>query len=105
MEIKTLEQALKLQKDLTTRLTQSLVSQRMGKMLAIEVMLKEKEQLVALAEAEVETAIKERDVAVSRWDERVAQRKANVSKLQGELSDLKKQLAERKDASKDVKTG
>ena len=105
MEIKTLEQALKLQKDLTTRLTQSLVSQPTGKMPVIEVLLKEKEQLLARAQTEVDNAIKERDVAVSRWDERVAQRKASATKLQGELNDLKKQLAERNDPSKDRKTG
>lgn len=105
MDIKTLEQALKLQNDLTTRLTQSLVSQRTGKMPAIEVLLKEKEQLLARAQMEVEAAIKERDAAVSRWDERVAQRKASVTKLQEEMNDLKKQLAKRKDTSKDRATG
>jgi hypothetical protein len=105
MDIKTLEQALKLQNDLTTQLTQSQVSQRTGTMPAIEVILKEKEQLVARAQAEVETAIKERDAAVGRWDERVAQRKANVAKLQKEMNDLKEQLAERKDTSKDRATG
>ena len=105
MDIKTLEQALKLQHDLTTRLTQSLVSQRTGKMPAIEVILKEKEQLLARTQAEVESAIKERDAAVSRWDEHVAQRKASVAKLQREMKDFKVQLAERKDTSKDSKTG
>jgi peptidoglycan hydrolase CwlO-like protein len=57
------------------------------------VLLKEKEQLLVSAQAEVEAAIKERDSAVSRWDERVEQRKARVVKLQGEMKDLKKQLA------------
>lgn len=57
------------------------------------------------AQAEVETAIKERDMAASRWDERVTQRKASVVKLKGELNDLKKQLAERNDPSKDRKAG
>ena len=51
------------------------------------------------AQAEVETAIKERDMAASRWDERVAQRKVSIVKLKGELNDLKKQLAERNDPS------
>ena len=61
--------------------------------------------MLARAQAEVETAIKERDAAVSRWDERVAQRKASVVKLQRELNDLKEQLSERKGPSKDRKTG
>ena len=94
MDIKTLEQALKLQNDLATRLTQSMVSLRMGKMPSIDMTLKEKEQWVARAQAEVETAVKERDEAISRWDKRVTQRKASVVKLQGELKDLKNQLAE-----------
>ncbi|MBL0037410.1 MAG: hypothetical protein IPP36_00470 [Nitrosomonadales bacterium] len=101
MDIKTLEQALKLQNDLTARLTQSMVAQRTGKVPAIKVTLKEKEELVTRAQAEVETAIKERDAAVSRWNERVAQRKANVVKLQKELDDLKEQLVERNDPPKD----
>ena len=104
MNIKTLEQALKLQNDLATRLTHSLVSGTAGKVPPIEVLAKEKEQSVVRAQAEVETAIKERDMAASRWDERVAQRKASVVKLKGELNDLKKQLAERNDPSKVRKT-
>ena len=71
----------------------------------IEVLVKEKEQSVVRVQAEVETAIKERDMAASRWDERVTQRKASVVKLKGELNDLKKQLAERNDPSKDRKAG
>lgn len=105
MNIKTLEQALKLQNDLATRLTHSLVSGTAGKVPSIEVLVKEKEWSVVRAQAEVETAIKERDMAASRWDERVTQRKASVVKLKGELNDLKKQLAERNDPSKDRKAG
>ena len=105
MNIKTLEQALKLQNDLATRLTHSLVSGTAGKVPPIEVLVKEKEQSFVRAQAEVETAVKERDIAVSRWDERVAQRKVSVVKLQGELNDLKKQLDERNDPSKVRKAG
>lgn len=105
MDIKTLEQALKLQNDLTARLTQNMVLQRTGKMPNIELTLKEMEQLIARTQAEVEIAIKERDVAISRWDERIALRKASVAKLKEELNDLKKQLMERNDPSKNKKTG
>lgn len=105
MDIKTLEQALKLQSDLTARLTQSMESQRKGKMPAIETLYKEKEQMVASAKVEVETAIKERDTAVNRWDERVTQKKAAVAKLQSELKDLKEKLAEQKNTPKDKKPG
>jgi len=105
MNIKTLEQALKLQNDLATRLTHSLISGTAGKVPPIEVLIKEKEQSVARAKVEVETAIKERDSAVNRWDERIAQRKASVVKLQKELNDIKKQLAEGNDPPKDKKAG
>lgn len=105
MDIKTLEQALKLQNDLTTRLTQNMASHSTGKMPSIEVTLKEKEQLIARAQAEVEIAIKERDAVVSRWDERIAQRKARVAQLKEEFSDLKKHLVGRNDASKNKKMG
>lgn len=100
MDIKTLEQALKLQNDLATRLTHSLTSGIAGKAPPIEVLLKEKEQSVVRAKAEVEAAIKERDAAVSRWDERVALRKENVAKLQKEMADLKEQLKGRNDPTK-----
>jgi len=105
MDIKTLKQALKLQNELTTRLTQSMALHSTGKMPSIEVTLKEKEQLIARAQAEVEIAIKERDTAVSRWDERIVQRKANVAKLKEELNDLKKQLVGRNNAPKNKKVG
>ena len=101
MDIKTLEQALKLQNDLAARLTQNMVSQRTGKMPNIELTLKEMEQLIARTQAEVEIAIKERDIAVSRWDERIAQRKESVAKLKEELNKLKKQLSERDTPSKE----
>ncbi len=105
MNIKTLEQALKLQNDLATRLTHSLVSGTAGKVPPIEVLVKEKEQSVVRAQAEVEAAIKERDAAVSRWDERVAQRKENVAKLKQELDELKKQVTGRNDPTKHKETG
>lgn len=93
MDIKTLEQALKLQGDFAARLTQTLVSGGAGKLPGIEVLVKQKEQSLTLARNEVDAAIKERDLAVSRWDERVALCKANADKLQVELDDLKKQIS------------
>ncbi|WIM04784.1 MAG: hypothetical protein OHM77_08730 [Candidatus Nitricoxidivorans perseverans] len=103
MDLKTMEQALKLQSDLAARLAQNLAPGNAGKMPSIELLLKQKEQAVVRAQAEVEAAIKERDLAVGRWDERVALRKANAAKLQQELGDLNKQLAKRQDVTKDKK--
>jgi prophage DNA circulation protein len=92
MDIKTLEQALKLQNDLATRLTQSQLAQSTGKMPSIDALLKDKEKLLVRAQAEIDAAIKERDAVTIRWDERVAQRKASMATLQEEMSALKKQM-------------
>lgn len=92
MDIKKLEQALKLQNDFTSRLTQSQATQRTGKMPGIEVLLKDREKLLASAQAELDAAIQEREAMVGRWDERVAQRKANMAKLQQEMNAFKKQM-------------
>ena len=100
MDIKTLEQALKLQSNFTSQLTKSMASQRTGKMPSIEVTLQEKEKLIAQAQAEVEIAIKERDVAVRRWDERIMQRKEYVAKLKEELNNINKRHPERNISSK-----
>ena len=92
MEIKNLEQALKLQQDLTAKLTQSMDMLRARKTPSLEALLKDKEQAIARTQAEMDAAVKERDTAVSRWDERIAQRKAGLAQLQAEMTDLKKQL-------------
>lgn len=105
MDIKTLEQAFKLQKDLTARLTQNQALLAAGKISSIEVLVKAKEQAVVSAQAEADTATKDRDAAIARWDERVAQSRDNVARLQKELDDLRKQLAQRSNPPKQKETG
>lgn len=100
MVITNLDQALKLQNDFTTRLTQSLVAQSSDKTPAIDAILKEKEQMISRAKAEVDTALKEREISASYWDGRVAQHKANVARLQKEVKDLNDQLVKQKSVSK-----
>ncbi len=104
MDIKTLEQALKLQTDFTSRLKQSQDLQVKGKIPPVADLIKSKEQLVLRAQAEVETVINARDIAVNRWEERVLQSKANIAKLKSELDDLKGRLTERNGPPKTVKT-
>src|SRR3569832_552167 len=99
MDITVLEQALKLQRDLADRLAQGTELARTGKLAAIEVLVKQKEEMLAHAKAEVDTAANQRDVVMRRWDERVTQCKAVVTQLEGELSDLKSRLAEQHRAS------
>jgi hypothetical protein len=45
----------------------------------------------------MQIATKERDAAISRWDARIAQRKASLAKLESELNDLKDLLARQKE--------
>jgi len=94
MDITVLEQALKLQRDLADRLAQGTELARTGKLAAIEVLVKQKEEMLAHAKVEVDTAANQRDVVMRRWDERMTQCKAAVTQLQGELNDLKSRLAE-----------
>src|SRR3569623_1915140 len=94
MDITVLEQALKLQRDLADRLAQGTELARTGKLAAIEVLVKQKEEMLAHAKAEVDTAANLRDVVMRRWDERVTQCKAAVTQLQRELNDLKSRLEE-----------
>jgi chromosome segregation ATPase len=105
MEIKNLEQALKLQKELAAKLARSAEITRTGKTPPIEELLKEKEQLIGRAQAELQIAIREREAAVTRWDERIAQRKASLAKLESELNDLKKLIAQQKVSPKGSEAG
>jgi prefoldin subunit 5 len=41
---------------------------------------------------DVEIVTRERDQAVSRWDQRIEQRKAALIKLEAEIAALKKQI-------------
>ena len=59
---------------------------------SIEVLLKDKDKLLARAKAELDAAMQERDAVVSRWEERVAQRKTYLDKLQAEMVALKTQM-------------
>ncbi len=99
MDIKNLEQALKLQKDLVAKLTQNLEAARGGKTPSLEALVKDKEQALARAQAEVEATVKERDEVVRRWDERVTQRQAKLVQLQTELAEIKSQFTARKKIS------
>lgn len=103
MDIKSLDQALKLQKDLVAKLTQNLEAARGGKTPSLETLLKDKEQTLARAQAEAESAVKERDEVLIRWNERVAQRQAKVAQLKTELAEIKTQFTERNKISADRK--
>jgi hypothetical protein len=85
VDVKTLEQALKLQDELASKLTRGLETLRTGRAAPADSLLKEKQELIAAAQAELEAAVKEREAATSHWDELVARRKATLESLQREI--------------------
>ena len=96
MDINTTEQALKLQTELAGRLQQSVELPQKGKSPALDALVKEKEQLIVRARADVDSAAKERDEAVRRWDERLAQRRLKLTQLEQEMTDLQQRVANQK---------
>ncbi len=96
MDIKNLQDAMKLQQDLNAKLNQRIDALRKDKAPSLDVLLKEKEKSIERLRADMELAKQERDVAVNRWDQRIEKRKAAVSALESELADLKKQVSGRK---------
>ena len=95
MEIKNLQDAMKLQQDLTTKLNQRVEALRKDKAPSLDVLLKEKEKSIERLRADMELAKQERAVAVTRWDQRIEKRKAAVDTLESELTELKKQITDR----------
>src|SRR3569833_4619432 len=93
MDINTTEQALKLQTQLAGRLQQTLELPQRGKPPTLDALVKEKEQLIVRTRADVEGAAKERDEAVRRWDERLAQRRLKLAQLEQEMTDLQQRVA------------
>src|SRR3569623_836011 len=96
MDIKTTEQALKLQTELAGRLQQTVELPQKGKPPTLDALVKEKEQLIVRARADVDGAAKERDEAVRRWDERLAQRRLKLTQLEQEMTDLQQRVANQK---------
>lgn len=91
MDIKTVQDALKLQQELSTKLTQQFEALHKGRKLKIADLLREKEKELDRVQKDVEAATKERDLVVNRWDQRIDQRKTTLKKLRTEIEELKKQ--------------
>lgn len=94
MDIKNLEQALQLQKDLTAKMMQTTETLRAGKAPGLETLLKDKERRIASAEAELKLASRERDTALQRWNQRIERHKQTLETLNSELAALKKQASQ-----------
>lgn len=100
MELKNLEQVLKMHQDLTTQLDRQAEILRSGKAPTMSALIKDKEQRAAAAKMELELAIKEHDEAVNQWEERVKRRKEKLSQLKEELTALKAMVEKQESPSK-----
>ncbi|MCW5618638.1 MAG: hypothetical protein KIS65_05435 [Nitrosomonas sp.] len=92
MDIKTVQEALKLQQELSAKLTQQFETLHKGRKLTAAALLKEKEKELTRVQKDVEIVARERDQVISRWDQRIEQRKASLVKLEAEIAVLKKQV-------------
>ena len=95
MDIKTIEQALKLQSDLTAKLARRTEMLSRGRALSPQTMLKEKEEEAVVLQRELEAATQGREEATRRWDERIARRKADLATLQEEIAEIRRGLGGR----------
>lgn len=91
MDIKTAQDALKLQQELNSKLTKQFETLHKGRKLTVAALLKEKEKELGRVQKDVEIATKDRDLVMNRWDQRIEQRKATLNKLKAEIEELKKQ--------------
>jgi hypothetical protein len=94
MELKNLEQALKLQEEFKARLLQGAEALRKGKAPPLEAIIKDREKLIAVSEARLDAAVKEREIMVRQWDERIARLKDDVQRLHAEGREIKKRVSE-----------
>ena len=93
MDIKTVQDALKLQQELNAKLIQQFETLHKGRKITVAALLKEKEKELTRVQKDVEIVTRERDQAISRWDQRIEQRKAALVKLEAEIAALKKQVS------------
>jgi uncharacterized protein YukE len=105
MEIKNLEEAIKLQKEFSTKLGRAMGALRKGKAPALEEIVRQHEESISRIQAELESVTKQRDAMVRRWDERAERHKANLAQLEKGLDDFRKKLAAHKAKSGGKDTG
>lgn len=100
MEIKDFSQAMALQKELSAKLVTNIDKLRKEKAASVADTVKEQERLIAQAKTELATSEKEKALAIKRWDQKVQQRQATVTRLEAGLKEMKKKVTEQEKASK-----
>jgi chromosome segregation ATPase len=93
MQVKNLEQALKLQEEFKARLLESIEVLRKGKAPSIEAISKDRENLIARTQARLDSAVKEREAVLRQWEERIARLKEDVQRLQAGARDVKERVS------------
>jgi hypothetical protein len=91
MDVSTLDDALKLQAELASKLVQGLDAMRTRKGLSPDELLREMRVQLTAAQADLDTAVQERAEVAVRWDEVIARRKATVDSLAKDIAGLGQQ--------------
>lgn len=94
MKIKDFEQAMELQKELSSKLMANIDKLRKDKAAPIADTISDQERLITQAKSELATSEKEKELAMQRWEQRIEQRKAAVTQLEDGLKLLKKRVDE-----------
>lgn len=92
MEIKDFSQAMVLQKELSAKLATNIDKLRKEKVGSVADTIKEQEELIARAKADLASSEKEKALAIKRWDMRVQQRQATVERLEKGLKVMQDNL-------------
>jgi hypothetical protein len=81
MQVRDLEQALKLQEEFTAKVLDRVEALHRGSPPSPERIASDRERLLTRIEARLDAAVKERETAVRYWDERIARLKADIEQL------------------------
>ena len=100
MKIEDFNQAMELQKELSAKLMGNIDKLLKDKAAPIADTIRDQERLITRAKAELATSEQERELAMQRWEQRIEQRKAAVTRLEDGLKILKKRVDELDKATK-----
>lgn len=89
MELKNIEEVLKLQKDFTTKLSENVKVLRGNKPPSVKLVLKEKEAQLKEVKQDLEIAAKDRVSFIARMDERIERYVKSQAQLEKEIEKLK----------------
>lgn len=94
MEMKNMNEAMKLQKELTARLAANLDKLQSERAVTLAATVKEQEKLLAEARNELALSEKARENSLQYWDMKISQRKAAVERLEKGLEEMKRKVKE-----------